>query len=141
MRLELTTHHGVQLLWKILGHPRVVAVHLVPPCGTSSRARDIRRHSGPDPKPLRSKVRPDGLPSLAGIFLQRVLMRCTNFQPRFFNGARCTVCSVPWKTLRVLICGILLSYIGWPATARNACSQFSPLHVQCAQEEAHQADL
>ena len=50
-----------------------IAVHLGPPCGTSSRARDIRRHSGPDPKPLRSRMHPDGLPSLTGTDLQRVL--------------------------------------------------------------------
>ena len=73
LRLDLTTDHGVQLLWKILDHPRVVAVHLGPPCGTSSRARDIRRHSGPDPKPLRSRMHPDGLPSLTGTDLQWVL--------------------------------------------------------------------
>jgi hypothetical protein len=77
LRLDLTTDHGVQLLWKILDHPRVVAVHLGPPCGTSSRARDIRRHSGPDPKPLRDGSCPR--------------MRCTSFQQRSSSGAHCMV--------------------------------------------------
>eukprot|EP00435_Cladocopium_sp_Y103_P035364 s4056_g9.t1 len=46
IRLDLTTTHGIELLWRILSSPSVVAVHLGPPCGTSSRARDIRRPHG-----------------------------------------------------------------------------------------------
>ena len=42
---------------------RVVHVHLGPPCGTATRARDIRRE-GVDPKPLRSDEYPDGLQNL-----------------------------------------------------------------------------
>ena len=43
-----------------------------PPCGTSSRARDIRRAHGPDPKPLRSEKFPNGLPSLKNVDTRRV---------------------------------------------------------------------
>lgn len=72
VRLDLTTSSGVELLWKILQHPRVAFVHLGPPCGTSSRARDIRRKKRPDPKPLRSAQFPDGLPTLQGVSAKRV---------------------------------------------------------------------
>ena len=124
VRLDLTTNHGVQLLWKILGHPRVVAVHLVPPCGTSSRARGIRRHSGPDPKPLRSKVRPDGLPSLAGIDLQRVLsanalykLSAEIFQWCTLHGVLCSLenpaRSYMWDT----------SFLHWMASNSSQCMQ------------------
>eukprot|EP00973_Karenia_brevis_P053110 7383097-Karenia_brevis.AAC.1 len=67
VELDLTTPHGQREAWKILLQPAVVAVMLDPPCGTASRAREIRRRSGPDPKPLRSETFPDGLPSLSGL--------------------------------------------------------------------------
>ena len=72
IRLDLTSHHGQELLWKVLDHPNLAAVHLGPPCGTSSRAREIRRDHGPDPKPLRSTQFPDGLPTLRGLDAKRV---------------------------------------------------------------------
>ena len=64
LRIDLTSEHGQSLHWRMLEQHNVVAVHLGPPCGTSSRARDIRRKSGPDPQPLRSEQHPDGLPHL-----------------------------------------------------------------------------
>ena len=66
LRIDLTSEHGLSLVWRMLEQHNVVAVHLGPPCGTSSRARDIRRRSGPDPKPLRSERFPNGLPHLVG---------------------------------------------------------------------------
>ena len=72
IRIDLSKAEGQALMWKILDNPRVVYVHAGPPCGTSSRARDIRRRRGPDPKPLRSILHPDGLPSLQGIHATRV---------------------------------------------------------------------
>ena len=72
VRIDLATDAGCELLWRILQHERLAYVHLGPPCGTSSRARDIRRPSGPDPKPLRTARHPDGLPSLQGINSVRV---------------------------------------------------------------------
>ena len=62
IRIDLTSEHGLSLVWRMLEQHNVVAVHMGPPCGTSSRARDIRRKSGPDPKPLRSEKWPNGLP-------------------------------------------------------------------------------
>ena len=72
VRIDLATDAGCELLWRVLRHERLAYVHLGPPCGTSSRARDIRRRSGPDPKPLRSTRHPDGLPSLQGVNALRV---------------------------------------------------------------------
>ena len=75
IRIDLTSEHGLSLVWRMLEQRNVVAVHLGPPCGTSSRARDIRRKSGPDPKPLRSEEWPNalhGLPHLVGTDLLRV---------------------------------------------------------------------
>ena len=43
-----------------------------PPCATASRAREIRRRSGPDPKPLRTNTHPEGIPSLEGLDAARV---------------------------------------------------------------------
>ena len=74
IRIDLTSEHGQSLLWRMLEQHNVVAVHLGPPCGTSSRARDIRRKSGPDPQPLRSEQYPNGLPHLVGKDLLRVTL-------------------------------------------------------------------
>ena len=68
IRLDLTDSEGVSLLWKMLSQPNIAGVHLGPPCGTSSRARDIR----PGPPPLRSSEFPEGLPCLHGVNLRRV---------------------------------------------------------------------
>ena len=72
LRIDMTTDYGMELVWRILGQENCIAVHMGPPCGTSSRARDIRRRKGPDPKPLRSDRWPDGLPSLQGSDKRRV---------------------------------------------------------------------
>ena len=64
IRINLVTQPGQEFLWRILQQPRVFAVHLGPPCGTSSRAREIKRRFGYNPKPLRSEQYPDGLPRL-----------------------------------------------------------------------------
>ena len=72
LRIDLSSPDGQALMWKILDNPRLVYVHAGPPCGTSSRARDIRRSHGPDPKPFRSKKHPDGLPHLTGVAAARV---------------------------------------------------------------------
>ena len=51
----------------------VVVLIFAPPCGTSARSREIRRMVGPDPKPLRSDLEPDGLSYLSGTDKERVL--------------------------------------------------------------------
>ena len=64
IRIDLSSESGQTLLWRILAQPRVFAIHLGPPCGTSSRAREIKRKHGVNPKPMRSVEHPDGLPGL-----------------------------------------------------------------------------
>lgn len=73
VKLDLTKESGQTLLWEILRRPNVCGVHLAPPCGTASRAREIPRSQGPNPLPLRSEAFPDGLPSLKGLDYKRVL--------------------------------------------------------------------
>ena len=72
IRLDLTTSHGQTLLLEVLRRKEVAGVHLAPPCGTSSRAREIKRRWGPSPRPLRSDLHPDGIPGLRGRDAKRV---------------------------------------------------------------------
>ena len=69
LHLDLSQEAGQALMWDMLARPGVVFVHLGPPCGTSSRARDIANGG---PPPLRSDRFPDGRPSLAGTNRARV---------------------------------------------------------------------
>lgn len=66
LKLDLTTLHGKELLFDVLKRPEVVGCHIAPPCGTASRAREIRKHVPGMPQPLRTATYPDGLPSLEG---------------------------------------------------------------------------
>ncbi|CAE7042071.1 unnamed protein product [Symbiodinium natans] len=68
--LLLLSHQG--LLWKWLGSPGLVAVWLAPPCGTSSRAREIPLPGEDEPRPLRSVECPEGLPGLGPSDAERV---------------------------------------------------------------------
>ena len=72
IRLDLRLDHAKTLLWQILNRPNLIGVHLAPPCGTASRAREIVRKSGPSPPPLRSEKWPDGFPWLRGLNRDRV---------------------------------------------------------------------
>ena len=78
--LDLTTKRGMRDLKDILEANKhtLKIVFMSPPCGTASRAREIRRTKPDafgkviDPKPLRSDEHPDGLPDLGGIALEKV---------------------------------------------------------------------
>ena len=78
--MDLATPSGqLQLKTMIKRDAKKIAhVHLAPPCGTASRARDkrLKKADGSpadiDPKPLRSDLYPDGLPGLTGINHERV---------------------------------------------------------------------
>ena len=72
IRINLAEDAGQQLLWRILENNNVVAIHMGPPCGTSSRAREIKKSKRYNPPPLRSNAHPDGLPALTGSALDRV---------------------------------------------------------------------
>ena len=66
LQLDLLNPHHVDLLWGLIRESMVAYVHLAPPCGTSSRARE-RPMKGVSkaPQPLRSEEFPLGLPSLS----------------------------------------------------------------------------
>ena len=70
--IDLATTSGQALLFRILGQPSVVALHLAPPCGTASAARSIPVPGRKAPQPLRSHTSPDGLEGLIGTSLKRV---------------------------------------------------------------------
>lgn len=69
--LDLTKQHSWVFLAYILEHYPVKYIHAAPPCGTSSRARDIPLGRG-CPQPLRSDMEPNGLSTLEGDDLARV---------------------------------------------------------------------
>ena len=78
-RLDLTQADDVQALLDIitLEADHLDLVHLAPPCGTSSAARNkpvphAARHGVPVPQPLRSTTEPQGLSTLVGVDLLRV---------------------------------------------------------------------
>ena len=67
----------------------LVFLHFAPPCGTASRARDIRRTDGYDPPKLRSTCAPDGLPFLTGVLQDRVTAANELYS---FTGRLCSEC-------------------------------------------------
>eukprot|EP00973_Karenia_brevis_P074466 10347396-Karenia_brevis.AAC.1 len=72
VHVDLTTENGARILKTIIEEHRVVYVHFAPPCGTATRAREIRRSTGVGPKPLRSMQYPEGFPDLTGTNRDRV---------------------------------------------------------------------
>ena len=60
--LDLLTPEGERLLWHYLHNDRAIGIWIAPPCGTSSKARQIANGG---PPPLRSDLRPDGLEGLS----------------------------------------------------------------------------
>ena len=78
---DLCTPEGVALLWSWLQNEQVLAIFLVPPCGSASRARQIplkrKRFGHPaqghhGPRPLRDDANVHGLPGLSDTDKQRV---------------------------------------------------------------------
>lgn len=71
IKLDLTRDVDRSVLDKWLDSDMLLWIHLAPVCGTASRAREIRVLPT-DPRPLRSREHPDGLPDLSGSELCRV---------------------------------------------------------------------
>ena len=71
--LDLTQPWVQELIEKEVTMGRVSGIHLGPPCGTASRARNIPikrkliRKGAPNPQPLRSPSHPLGFPWLKGV--------------------------------------------------------------------------
>lgn len=78
VKLDLNQQWVQDLIMREISSGRVDAVHMGPPCGTSSRARNIpikkklRKAGAPNPAPLRSSKFPEGFPWLKGINLIKV---------------------------------------------------------------------
>jgi len=96
--IDLSFDHGQELFGRLLLHPRLAYVHFAPPCGTASRAREIKMKNGP--MPLRSDEFPEGLPNLEATSpkeYQRVLAANRLYS---FVAASCRTLSargVPWS--------------------------------------------
>ena len=67
LNVDLTTEQGQQFIMSLLQDETLLYVHMGPPCGTFTRARERpipewqRRWDAPCPGPLRSDDRPEGL--------------------------------------------------------------------------------
>ena len=72
LQLDLTQPAAQQIIFDRIDEGGVAGILLAPPCGTASRAREIRRRAGPDPQPLRSSDFPRGLPHVHGADLVRL---------------------------------------------------------------------
>jgi hypothetical protein len=76
--LDLTKSDHQLIVLQIVRDEKVAAVHMAPPCGTSSRAREkplpqhLTRQGVPQPRPLRSAAWPKGLPGLTTSEQERV---------------------------------------------------------------------
>ena len=62
---DLSIYSNVEVILTMIRQGEVDAIHAAPPCGTSTRARDIFVKNGP--VPLRSEAFPEGLPGLHGL--------------------------------------------------------------------------
>ena len=110
-KVDLLTKEGQQTVEQWMTEGKVDCVMLAPPCGTSSRAREIpiprrmRLRSGMQPQPLRSDHFPNGLPWLKGVaklkvqsanslyrFARRVIELCISLQIPF-------ICENPKRSL------------------------------------------
>ena len=72
LMLNLNTSADQAALIRLSSRPSLVYVHLAPPCGTSSRAREVPLRHCRGPAPLRSEAHPAGLPGLFARDLHRV---------------------------------------------------------------------
>ena len=70
--VDLCTAEGVELVRRWLAMPNCVGIWFAPPCGTASRAREVK--GVPGPPPLRSEKFPNGVPQLGGQALLRVTL-------------------------------------------------------------------
>ena len=103
--VDLIVPSGQARIWKLFLSPLLSYVHMFPPCGRASRAREkpipaaMRARGFPNPQPLRSEVFPLGLPNLAKDFPNQVArVRSANVLYQLCSEVA-TFCShrgVPW---------------------------------------------
>ena len=78
INMDLTLDGSLEIIHDLIHNHSVVYVHVAPPCGTASRARDrplsakLKSIGVHEPQPLRSEAYPAGVPGLFGTDLDRV---------------------------------------------------------------------
>ena len=78
LNIDLSSEVGEKMLFSLLEEKKPKAIHVSPPCGTASLARErpmpthLLRQGAPSPKPLRSPEWIWGLPRLTGFDKDRV---------------------------------------------------------------------
>ena len=76
--VDLTKQEGWEVAKKLRDEGKLVYVHVAPPCGTASRAREkpipewLKKSGAPSPQPLRSARHPEGFPWLKGKEAEKV---------------------------------------------------------------------
>ena len=86
IQIVLAAAGAFALVSSMLEEPNVLYVHVAPPCGTASAARNrpvaaaLRAKGIPNPPPLRSKACPEGLPNLSPQNQQRAEQASSIYQ-------------------------------------------------------------
>ncbi|CAE7241857.1 unnamed protein product [Symbiodinium sp. CCMP2592] len=119
---DLTTREGQSMVMMWLSSPHVVGVFIAPPCGTSSRAREIAL-PGPSPAPLRSLDFPDGLPHLSGLSMVRV-----NKANQLYHFTS-TICAEAHRRSLIIAVENPRSSLYWSTSFWKAASAFCPMHT------------
>ena len=76
---DLSSPTGQAMIFELESDLRPHVVHIAPPCGTASKAREkpipwwLKRRGVPEPRQLRSSEHVRGLPDLTGTELLRVV--------------------------------------------------------------------
>ena len=144
--IDLTTVHGWQFLDHLIEHYNVIFVHAAPPCGTCSRAREIKL-AGWCPQPLRTEDEPAGLSTLQGEDLERVqaanaiysglsnfLVKCSRLSIHWSveNPARSLLWCTPWfKPLIQLATFYNFEACAWGSKRKTDKSFLSTLPQMC----------
>lgn len=131
--LTLESHQNLVLQW--IADPKVKAVLLAPPCGTSSAARNIQLDDEDNlPMPLRSWDEPDGILGLEGSDFMRVAaanilydfiarvydLCCALNKPCIVENPRSSLfwCVTPWRDRQFSHCDVVQDH---QACAYGSC--------------------
>ncbi|CAE7272721.1 unnamed protein product [Symbiodinium sp. CCMP2592] len=121
MLADLTTHEGQSMVMLWLSSPHVVGVFIAPPCGTSSRAREIAL-PGPSPAP-RSLDFPDGLFHLFGLSMVRV-----NKANQLYHFTS-TICAEAHRRSLIIAVENPRSSLYWSTSFWKTGPAFCPMHT------------
>ena len=94
VKLDITDKGNQDMVRGWLQLPRCHMLHCSIPCGTASRAREIRNGG---PPPLRSDAYPEGLPSFTGLDLHKVTQANAIYQFAYSCILLCHQLGVEWS--------------------------------------------